>query len=128
MGGTMSDATASGLLIEMRAEAFDAARMRGDRCANCGRVLAADEPVWLELRPVPGELRAALRVPLGRACASPAVLSRTEEQEAERCVGCGRRAHYGYSTGAVRRRQVLCSMRCVNRAARAESPGRESAP
>jgi hypothetical protein len=83
--------------------------------------------MWIERLPTPRDPRATLRAPLGRECASPAFLERTEGHEPERCAGCWWSVYYGYSTGTVRRRRALCSTRCVNRVARAHlQGGRES--
>jgi hypothetical protein len=113
----MSDDTAERLGAELRYRTFRAARTHGGLCANCGRVLAEDEAVWLERRQVSGRPRDALRVPVAIECVSPEFLARTEGQAPEPCVGCGRGVYYGKTNS--RRHQALCSSRCVARMAAA---------
>jgi hypothetical protein len=109
----VSDDTAAGLVAEMRAEAFDAARAQGGLCAICGRTLADDESVWLERLRNPRDPRAMLRAPVGDECASSETLERSEGQDAEPCDGCGRGVHYGARRS--NRRTALCSIRCRTR-------------
>jgi hypothetical protein len=106
-GGEPERATAD------RGRAFRAARTRGGLCAGCGRTLAEGEPVWLEHRRVPDDPEAVLRAPVGRECAAPAFLARTEGQDAERCASCGRGVYYDSANAG--RGRALCSKRCGNR-------------
>jgi hypothetical protein len=121
----MSDDAVDWPVIEIRLpepQSFDAARVGGGLCAACGRDLAEGEPVWLERIPVPGNPKALLRVTVGRECASPAFLARTEGQEPEPCAGCGRGVHYGKSN--IKRSRALCSTRCVTRVRAADGRSR----
>ena len=90
------------------------AQREGGICAACGRVLAADEPVWRErlasrrgwsayFRP------ASRRALVGRECAAPDALEESEGREPVACEGCGRGMHYAV---ARRRRATVCSPRC----------------
>jgi hypothetical protein len=95
-------------------ERLHAARHTGEMCAACGRALDAGEPVYLERFTVVGTYVSG---PVGRECASPDMLARTEGLAPERCAMCGRGVYYHLR--ARRRRQASCSRRCESRAAAA---------
>src|SRR5215217_6115541 len=71
---------------------LSAARRCGERCAACGRPLAADEPVYVE------HFMLTLMVPveasIGAECASSGLLAETGGRDPERCAGCCRPIYY----------------------------------
>ena len=100
---------------EEREAAIFEAKKEGGICAACGRVLAADEPVWRErlasrrgwsvyFRP------AYRRAFVGRECATPETVEANEGQEPVACLGCGRGIHYAGAPAS--RRSTVCSVRC----------------
>ncbi len=102
------------------------AQREGGICAACGRVLAADEPVWRE--------RMASRAAwssyfgtarrwalVGRECATPEILEANEGQEPVACLGCGRGIHYAGALAS--RRSTVCSGRCRATVQRRRSKG-----
>ena len=99
---------------EEREAAIFEAKKEGGICAACGRVLAADEPVWRErlasrrgwsayFRP------ASRRALVGRECAAPETVEESEGREPVACRGCGRGLHYPVARS---RRATVCSTRC----------------
>jgi hypothetical protein len=101
-------------------ERLYAARRHGGMCAACGRALDAGETVYLERFTVVGT---TVSGPVGRECASPDMLARTETVEPERCARCGRGVYYRPS--GRRRGQALCSRLCGARAAAAKQRAAE---
>jgi hypothetical protein len=99
---------------EEQRERVHAARHDAGICAACGRRLRAGETVYRERFAVAGS---SLLGPVGRECASPELLARTEGTEPERCAACGRGVHYRPSNR--RREQAICSRLCARRAAAA---------
>ena len=101
------------------------ARRYGGTCANCDRVLAEGEPVWMERLEV-GDVRPAdfYRAPVGRECASPAFVRETEGRAPEPCASCGRGVYYAHAD--ARRTLVLCSRRCRNHRDNARRKGGRS--
>jgi len=90
------------------------AQREGGICAACGRVLAADEPVWRERlasrRGWSAYFQPAYRRALvGRECAARETLEASEGREPVACAGCGRRMHYPV---AQNRRATVCSRGC----------------
>jgi len=111
---------------EEREAAIFEAKKEGGICAACGRVLAADEPVWRE--------RLASRAAwssyfglahrwalVGRECATPEILEANEGQEPVACLGCGRGIHYAGALAS--RRSTVCSRRCRATVRRRRSKG-----
>ena len=92
-------------------ERLFSARRRGEICGACARPLGPEETVYLE-RFRTGS--SALAGPVGRECASRAMLERTAGTEPERCAGCGRGVYY--RPGLRERIQARCSRRCAERA------------
>jgi hypothetical protein len=118
----MSD-EAGRVTTEEQRDRFHRARREGSLCAACGRVLADDEPVYVELFAFGTEGGRATRAygPVGVECASAELRYDAQRCEPERCAGCGRPMHYREAN--VRRRRAVCSRRCAGRAdhARRES-------
>ncbi len=99
---------------EERDATIFAAQKEGGICAACGRVVAADEPVWRERlasrRGWSAYFRPAYRRGLvGRECAAPETLEASEGREPVACEGCGRGMHYPVARS---RRATVCSPRC----------------
>jgi hypothetical protein len=95
------------LTTEERREQLYTARRYGGMCASCGRVLSADETVYIERFAGGGTWAEG---PVGVECASPELLHQVAGQEPERCAGCGRGVYYrGAST---KRQRALCSRYC----------------
>src|SRR4051794_10387209 len=105
-------------------ERFASASDRGGQCAVCGKMLAADEPVYImrvriQRKPLsaPGtrwdERSVPRDAPLGRECVAPVLLAHLEGQEPDPCVGCGRLVYYEFDRAG--RQQSSCSKRCAKR-------------
>jgi hypothetical protein len=112
---------------EEQRKQFHAARDYGAICAACGRVFETGELVYIErfgTSPT-GSRPASAWAPVGRECASPELLERTQDQEPEQCAGCGRGVYYGATRG--NRFRALCSMRCTRRADIARNARRRQA-
>jgi hypothetical protein len=113
------------LTTEEERERVRAARRRGSLCARCGKMLAADEPVYVErvaviLKPfTAASTRSSQRtvhwdMPVGVECAAPEFVRRTEGRAPERCAGCGRPVYYTVQRAG--RRRAVCSQVCRSRA------------
>jgi len=97
----------------------------GGMCAACGRALDVGEPVWRR-RVVPrrdwtsyfSEVNGWAFV--GRECATPELLRKTERREPVTCAGCGRSMHIAAAPGP---RQRICSFRCRSTAQRRRATG-----
>ena len=94
-------------------------------CAACGRVLAADEPVWRERLASRRGWSAYFSEThrwafVGRECAAPETLEESEGREPDACAGCGRGMHYPV---AQNRRATVCSTRCRLTVQRRQSKG-----
>ena len=102
------------------------ARTKGGMCAACGRLLAIDEPVWVERLEVAvaGWRVGAYRAPVGRECASAAAVRETAGREPGRCVGCGRGVYYRQGGSGRRPEWASCSRRCAARAAMVRFKGK----
>jgi hypothetical protein len=97
-----------------------AARREARICAACGRRLRAGETVYRERFTVAGS---SLSGPVGRECASPEMLARTEGTEPGRCAGCGRGVYH--HPDKRRRGQAVCSRLCAGRVAAAKQRAKE---
>ena len=110
---------------ERNAAIFEA-KKEGGICAACGRVLAADEPVWRE-RLVSRAAWSSYFGPahrwalVGRECATPEILEANEGQEPVACLGCGRGIHYAGALASGR--STVCSRRCRATVRRRRSKG-----
>ena len=80
-------------------------------CGWCGKLLAADELVWIEQVDVYATGAGRWLVPVGAECASPDFRAGSEGKEPERCFGCERGVYY--RTARRGRRLTLCSRRCA---------------
>ncbi len=99
---------------EVRRARAQAAKRYGGTCANCGRALADEEPIWLERLEVRGAWRADFyRAPVGRECASPASVRGSDGLAPEPCLGCGRGVYF--ATTGRRHGEPFCSRRCRTR-------------
>jgi hypothetical protein len=107
------------------------ARLRGGICGWCGRELAPDEPVYIDLFRAgakrlrsngPVTHRSRTTVPVCAECASSEALQQAEGQEPDACVRCGRRVYYRQAHPL--RRRTLCSRRCSSTESMARNTGR----
>jgi hypothetical protein len=101
---------------EEQRERFHAARRHGEVCAACGKAFEQGDVIYIErfgISPT-GTRPASAWAPVGRECASPELLERTQNQEPEQCAGCGRGVYYDATRGD--RVRALCSLRCTKRA------------
>jgi hypothetical protein len=121
------------VVTEEQRERMYAARSRGGICAWCGKVLGADETVYLDRFLVGTRLLRGSNVaihateaqaPVGAECASSDLLERTDGTEPERCAMCGRGVYYRLSRAT--RHQAACSKRCATRAASARWQARST--
>ena len=112
----MSDDARRPLTEEERARIFEA-RRNGGLCGLCGRVLAADEPVWMErlVTDTWGWRRSPIYslTPVGAECVSAAFRAATQGADPEPCITCARGVYY--RTADARRRWAACSRRCRSR-------------
>ena len=98
---------------EAQRERLHRARSQGGLCAACGRVLAAEETVYVERFLIEAPRPSYAEAPVGVECASPELLRQAAEQDPEQCAGCGRPVYYRVPRRT--RRRALCARPCANR-------------